>query len=339
MTNILQWNCRGFRANFDELGSLALDMNLGVLCLQETFLKALHPLTLRGFHMFDTYGPLTLDRATGGSSILVKNGIIHSRITLNTNLQAVAVRLHLNKTLTICSLYVPPPFNLTASDLHNLYHQLPEPCVILGDFNGHNQLWGSSSLDGRGRVIEDFMEKYSLCFFNDGSSTYLHPGHGTFSSIDLSICDPALFLDFEWKVLEDSHGSDHFPIVLTSVQGSREAVQPRWKLDKADWSSFEKFCLDRITIDRYADSDNQVEAFTDDIIDIAHKTIPMTKGNSKRKAKPWFDEEVKLVIKNRRKALTLFKSQLIPSNLSNFKILRAKARRTVRIKKQHCWRD
>jgi exonuclease III len=69
MTNILQWNCRGFRANFDELGSLALDMNLGVLCLQETFLKALHPLTLRGFHMFDTYGPLTLDRATGGSSI------------------------------------------------------------------------------------------------------------------------------------------------------------------------------------------------------------------------------------------------------------------------------
>lgn len=140
-------------------------------------------------------------------------------ITLNTNLQAVAVRLHLSKTLTMRSLYFPPPFNLTAKDL--------QLCLILGDFNGHKQQWGSSSLNGKSKIIEDFMEKHSLRFFNDGYSTYLHPGHRTFSSIDLGICDPALVLDFAWKVLEDSHGSDRFPMVLTSVDGSSLILQER----------------------------------------------------------------------------------------------------------------
>ena len=172
--------------------------------------------------MYNTYGNIAHDRATGGSAILVTNGIIHSHIPLNTNLQATAVRLSLNKTFTVCSLYIPPPFNLTGSDLCNLYNQLPEPRLILGDFNSYNLLWGSTSLNSKGKIIEKFLNDYSLCLFNDGSPTYLHPGHGTFSAIDLSICDPTLLLDFEWKVLEDTHGSDHFPILIKNIEGPIE---------------------------------------------------------------------------------------------------------------------
>jgi exonuclease III len=35
----IQWNCRGFRVNFNELSLLIQNHNPGALCLQETHLK------------------------------------------------------------------------------------------------------------------------------------------------------------------------------------------------------------------------------------------------------------------------------------------------------------
>jgi hypothetical protein len=48
------------------------------------------------------------ERASGGSSIAVYNNYIHNQINLKTNFQAVAVRLSLNKMITLCSIYIPP---------------------------------------------------------------------------------------------------------------------------------------------------------------------------------------------------------------------------------------
>lgn len=48
-----------------------------------------------------------------------------------------------------------------------------------------------------------------------------------------------------WLWLEISCGSDQLSIVLTSVEGSIEVVQPRWKLNKANWSSFQMYCLEK----------------------------------------------------------------------------------------------
>ena len=55
---------------------------------------------------------------------------------------------------------------------------------------------------------------------NDKSHTYLDSGKGTFSSIDLSLCYPSIFLDYHWSVCEDQHGSDHFPIIIESIPHS-----------------------------------------------------------------------------------------------------------------------
>ena len=49
---------------------------------------------------------------------------------------------------------------------------------------------------------------------NDKSNTYILYPTGSFSSIDLSLCHPSLFLDFNWSVCKDQHHSDHFPIVI-----------------------------------------------------------------------------------------------------------------------------
>ena len=47
------------------------------------------------------------DRPCGGSSIIINDNIPHSEITLNTNMQAVAISATLHKTITVCSVYIP----------------------------------------------------------------------------------------------------------------------------------------------------------------------------------------------------------------------------------------
>ena len=51
------------------------------------------------------------------------------------------------------------------------------PFIIMGDFNGHNPLWGSKTTNGKGKKLEDFISQEGLCIFNDGTDTYLHPGN------------------------------------------------------------------------------------------------------------------------------------------------------------------
>ena len=49
---IIQWNCRGLRANYDELQLLLNDHDPAVVCLQETYLKEPNNVTFRNYNLF-----------------------------------------------------------------------------------------------------------------------------------------------------------------------------------------------------------------------------------------------------------------------------------------------
>ena len=89
-------------------------------------------------------------RACGGVSVLVKKSIPHRQIALNTNLQAVAVVLSLHKIITICSIYIPPRYQLANRELNDLLDQLPSPFILLGDINAHNITWGNPDNNSKG---------------------------------------------------------------------------------------------------------------------------------------------------------------------------------------------
>ena len=94
--SIIQWNCRGLRANYNEILILMSLFSPSVICLQETFLKQSDNITFRDFNMFNYICP-DGERASGGTSIMVKSSVPHSQFDLNTNLQAVAVNVTLSK--------------------------------------------------------------------------------------------------------------------------------------------------------------------------------------------------------------------------------------------------
>ena len=88
--------------------------------------------------------------------VIINNNIPHSEITLNTNIRAVTISATLNKTITVCSAYIPPNEELKESELNNLI-ELPRPFIIMGDFNSHNEIWGIKKTDKKAKVIESLL--------------------------------------------------------------------------------------------------------------------------------------------------------------------------------------
>ena len=157
----------------------------------------------------------------------------------------------------------------------------------LGDFNGHNVLWDSKDNDPRGDLIEDFITQNDICLMNDKSNTF----------------HPYLYLDYEWSVCEDQHGSDHFPIVIESIKTLEEDHNPKWKLNKANWDLFYTLCDEFLTTSYLSDSTDRIADFTSSLIDISEKCIPKTSTYPK-KSNPWYNDNCKEAIKKRKDTLS-----------------------------------
>ena len=92
--------------------------------------------------------------------------------------------------------------------------------------------------------------------------TYLHPATGSFTSIDLTMCSPSLFMDLTWREEEDLYGSDHFPIILESHYHPLDNRPTKWQFHKADWNLFKDLCLEAFLQDNL-DGCLHLETFID----------------------------------------------------------------------------
>jgi len=160
--SILQWNCRGIKANFNELHILLQQCNISVLCLQETKLSPNCSLYLKHYSSYHIYSKTTSDdHPSGGVSTFVHNSIPHSVIPLNTSLQAQATLLTLGQTITICNIFLAPNTNTDLIEIDNLVQQLPSP-YILADFNAHRPMWGCSRQNIKGNLIQQLLLNFIL---------------------------------------------------------------------------------------------------------------------------------------------------------------------------------
>ena len=152
MADIIRWNVRGLRANFEELRLLCNQYNPQVVALQECQLQKDKIINLTGFSGITKSSPG--DNATGGVTLYINKSVLFSEIKLDTDLQAVAVRVSAKKTLTVCNVHHPPSLDVNFSDLEQLIEQLPASFVLVGDFNAHSPLWGGVRQDSRGQMVE-----------------------------------------------------------------------------------------------------------------------------------------------------------------------------------------
>ncbi len=264
---------------------------------------------------------------------MFRNDIAHEEIQINSNIQIQAVTITAGRKFTLCSIYLPPQRKVDKTDLDNIISQLTGTYMLLGDFNAHHTLWGGRNINHKGKEIEDLLNRHQLVVLNDKSPTYIHPGFGTLSTLDLAICDPTLALDFSFNVSSDLYGSDHYPVLLKSTSSNSNTKIPHWNFRKADWAKFEILCENRIT------EDMDIDSFTMELQKITEESIPKSSSTKQKPRYPWFNEDCKEAIKSRRKALDYFKKYPSGTNLLKYKAAYAKARRTIRRAKRQSWSE
>lgn len=338
---LIQWNSNGFYSHLAELQNIIAQTNPEFICLQETRFNRNKITTLKGYTVYQKNRE-DYRIASGGVAIFTANNIFAEEIPLQTDLEAIAITTYAPTKITICNIYLAPDLNFDLRQLHRLAIQLPTPYLILGDFNGHNTLWGSRQTDRKGRIIEEFIDDH-LILLNDGTPTHFCARTGTLSAIDLSLCTPTLATRVTWEVLQHYHGSDHFPIKINFrmiLNKNNKLPGCHWNMKKADWCLYQN--LLKINTSQFTETENIdkiVEDFTNQILDAANGSIKQRQISKLKKATPWWNNECARTVQENKSAFNRYKKHKTMDNFITFKKTRAIARKTITQSKANSWRE
>ena len=90
--------------------------------------------------------------------------------------------------------------------------------------------------------------------------------------------------------------------------------------------------------ENFKESSDPMTDFTASLIEISKECIPQTSTNP-TKSNPWYNDDCKEAIKQRKQALSKFKRSPNTNNFNDIKVFRAKALRTIKISKRKSWRS
>src|SRR5215469_6956066 len=112
MVSVLQWNCRGFRSNFE-----IRDYD-PVICLQELILGVNYPILLPPTSYISYTSQHRGNNGQGGAGLLVWNSLHSDAILLQT------ARVILSRPYSLSSLYLPLSEAESYEELEDLIKQL-----------------------------------------------------------------------------------------------------------------------------------------------------------------------------------------------------------------------
>ena len=103
---ILQWNIQGIRAKHEELQAILYNQSVSIACIQETLLENKLWNPPRNYAIEKS--PYIAGEGNRGVAMLLHRAVPYTRLNINTTLEAVAVKIHLKRSYTVCSLYMSP---------------------------------------------------------------------------------------------------------------------------------------------------------------------------------------------------------------------------------------
>ena len=371
--NIVHWNARGLgleakgslaynnMSKVNNLKKLIQDLEYpDVICIQEPLIKQNHIVN------FPNYNSEAIYKAKGcrGLLTLIKN--IHTfKVLKNHNNKFITshtLEIHIkNQTkIHITNYYrnwehknnslknVPDLENLIGSPLkQNLINH-----VMVGDYNSHHTLWGSTKNTKTGKIIANIIEKEELTLHNTGESTRLgQRATESDTSIDLTISENLQDISVqEWRVTDSELGSDHFPIVLNCGTRVKNNFTPpnqiHFRVNKANWPLFktETGNYDWKTC-RNDDVEIYCKKVTDVLTELAKKCIPHTDPNSKKplpknanKSVPWWDQECQIIKDQKTEARNRWHTSRSAADLEEYKKIRNKSTKFINKKQKEYFR-
>lgn len=203
-TKVVHINLRKSRVAVAQLVQYAVESNVGILLVQDPYVKDGRIVGFpTGWSLFPS-GALT-------SAIIVTHSKLQC-VEAYRSENAVFVNIsEISFVLTIGTQYSVPSGDLRA-DLESWGDVLTlnfDNLVISGDFNARDPAWGYSRPDARGRILSDFLQARRLIICNvvDSLPSYFTPaGLGTWP--DVTFASSALLVR-DWDVEDVITASDH----------------------------------------------------------------------------------------------------------------------------------
>ena len=334
-SSIIHWNLQSYRTHFEDLKLLIHDFFPACVCLQETLIRHSSTFPPSQYGIF-TSTVSRNDLHERGSAILVHKSVHSTIVPLQTNLQAVAVRLRLRREYTVCSLYLPH-VDTSYRDVEQLLLQLPPPFLLLGDMNAWSTVWGNRSTNDRGRLFERLLLNHDIMLLNDGTPTHYHQQTNTLSTIDLSICSSNCFTDFNYEVISSLYGSDHYPTQLSLVQPdtTREKFSS-FNARKADWALF-GLLTEVAGLEVLPTVEEKLEGITRAITEAASASMPVGRGSLGRPPLPWWNNACDDAKRERSRAENAMKRNPTLFNTLRYKRARATCRYIFKKSRRESW--
>lgn len=318
-----------------------------VLILSETWFKPGWDVTLKGYDIIrkDHF------RGKTGCAICVSSRLNYTVLDINQNFNdgtmVCGITLHGNVGLNILSVYRPQHSLHTVNDWINIFSQCPPPCVIGGDFNVHNSLFGSSKNDSAGNTLINAIDITSLVALNNGKPTHIVKPPSTLkSAVDVTLASPDIAPDINWDVVDESLGSDHFLITMQYHKFKIKeniTVYPRTKWDTrhANWEVFRGMIdSDLFAAPEFESAQSMYRYLSDSIIRAAN--VAFRRKNPvvlRRKCNPvWWSDICTVAIKNRRDALRNYKASPTLENFMKYQRIAAEAKRVLKTAARDSWR-
>lgn len=337
--NICQWNCRSAISNKENLENLLKETQTDIALLSETWFK---PGVYVNFPMYDTLRTDRLD-GKGGVAILIKNCIKYKENILpvfhDIPNKSITVLCN-NLSITFVALYIKPNTRIDANVWTSFISSIPQPFLIGGDFNAHNQAWGCDWNDPHGVSLLEAVENNNVVYLNDGSPTLVGNMNTRASAIDITFVSPQITHLIEWRTYDDPSGSDHFPIIMKCKlipQTYPRSNIIKWKIRKANWENYYDYS------ERVFNTNNS-ETFTySDIIEninsTAETSIPRhSTKNTTSKGKNWWNEKCDEAVKKRKEAYRQYKQNPNYENLIMFKQKDAMVKKITKAAKRESWK-
>ncbi|KAF0703491.1 putative RNA-directed DNA polymerase, partial [Aphis craccivora] len=133
------------------------------------------------------------------------------------------------------------------------------------------------------------------------------------------MCRSYLAQRINWKVLPDIYSSDHLPILtkfMTRIGDTNTNKNHRWNLKAPNWTLFSDIIEEEITKIQHNDHPNiehPVKMLTDIITSAAEISIGSFINHNKKPKVPWWNDEIKRAISNKKNALNTYKKKFTTS--------------------------
>ena len=338
---IMNWNIRGMRNNKNDLLKIISDRDIQIITLQETKIKEKKEFIEK--RRYVTFSKEVVDQGNskGGVAIMVKKNIPTQEIKINSQMQAIAVRIALNISFTICTMYITEENwrNNIEIEIERIIKELPKPIILTGDFNAHNKIWYDKKTDTKGERLLKVIESTDLIILDKKEPTYWSPAYNSESHIDLSLASVNIGQYFQWTADDQIYGSDHYPTYLRVIPKNHgEGTESRWNLNRANWEKFQEEVNLRSIPRHIKDPNKLIQELTEKITNAAENTIPK-KATPNRPLNSWWNKKCEEAKRERSRAHTNYKRKVNDDTRDVFLKACAETRRIFLEAKRESWKS